>query len=120
VEKDSTIHIGGGAEGAIYKGVGAGAEVGYLGPTHGYGGGFGIFSANGLYDFPQVKRSAKLHPLATGGYSLGFRSGTINGYNFGFGVNYWIGERNGLRLEYRENVFRHEHFRGFRVAWTAR
>jgi hypothetical protein len=120
VEKASTIHLGAGVEGAIYRGFGAGSEVGYLGPTHGFREGFGIFSANGLYDFPQVGPSSKLHPLVTGGYSLGFRNGTANGYNFGFGVNYWVAERNGLRLEYRENVIHHEHFHGFRVAWTAR
>jgi opacity protein-like surface antigen len=120
VEKETTLHVGAGMDGAIYKGLGAGAELGFLGPRQELREGFGIFSVNGLYDFPQLRPSAKLHPFATAGYSLGFRSGTINGYNFGFGANYWISERMGLRFEYRDNVFHHEDFHGFRIAWTAR
>jgi opacity protein-like surface antigen len=116
----TTIHVGGGLDAAIYRGIGASAEVGYLGPRQQFKDyGFGVFSANGLYDLP-FSLSSKLRPFATGGYSMAFRDGTANGYNIGGGVNYWLGDRMGLRFEYRENVINDFHFHGGRIGWTFR
>jgi hypothetical protein len=60
---------------------------------------------------------------ATVGYTLFFRSGTANGFNFGGGVNYWFREHLGLRLEFRDNVsttWDTEHYLGFRVGLAFR
>src|SRR5262245_56503195 len=119
VDESTTLHLGAGGEGRIYKGFGAGAEVGFVGYTRQFRGGFGIFSANGLYDF-QVPPSSKLIPFATAGYSLGVRSGTINGFNFGFGANYWVADGKGIRLEFRQHRFVGRAFDEFRIGLSLR
>jgi len=96
------LHFGGGGELYLYKGLGIGVEVGYLGATQDLGEGIGIFSANGLYNFSRGDR--KVQPFVTGGYSLAFRSGTLNAINFGGGVHYWFSRKVGLRLEFRDHL----------------
>ena len=52
-----------------------------------------------------------------------FQSGTLNGYNFGGGVNYWLSDRAGLRFEVRDNVmpdYEDTHLVGFRFGVTFR
>ena len=115
------MHFGGGGEAGIYRGLGAGAEIGYLTRFADFGDGFGVFSPNGVYQFPIA--STKLTPFATGGYSLAFRSGTAHGFNFGGGVHYSLSDRSGLRLEFRDQVFdfgTFEHFYGFRLGISFR
>ena len=116
----ATLHAGGGGEAIIAKGIGVGAEVGYLGPTAYMGEGFGVFSANGYYHFIHRKDS-KLDPFVTGGYTLFFRSGTANLANFGGGVNYWFSRHVGLRAEFRDHLYTgSEHYWGFRFGATFR
>jgi hypothetical protein len=107
------MHVGGGGE-ALIKRVGVGGEIGYLTPWESMSDGIGVGNVNGSFNFA----SGKIKPFVTGGYTLFFRSGTANGYNFGGGVNYWFSERAGLRFEVRDNVLpdsRDTHFVGFRV-----
>lgn len=117
---ETTVHFGAGGGGPIYKGLGAGLELGYLSPAKRLGDGFGIFSANGSYHFLRESASGKVVPFATGGYSLAFSSGSANGFNFGGGVNYWFADRAGLRFEVRDHVFERSHFYGFRVGFAWR
>jgi hypothetical protein len=98
------LHFGGGLDAQFYKGLGIGAEVGYAGRARAMRTGFGIFSVNGSYHFSTGSRSGKFDPFVTGGYSLFFRSGTLNALNFGVGTNYWLGEKAGLRLEFRDHA----------------
>ena len=119
-ERTNTFQFGGGGEGRIYKGLGAGAELGYLFPGKRFQDGFGLFSANGFYHFPSLIPSGKLIPFATGGYSGGFtREWGENWFNFGGGVDYWFHQNVGLRLEVRDNVDPNHsqplHLVGFRV-----
>ncbi|MCI0423655.1 MAG: porin family protein [Acidobacteria bacterium] len=118
----ATLHFGVGGEGLVYKGLGIGGEIGYVGPARGLQEGVGLFSANGSYHFRNASASGKLVPFVTGGYSLIFRDGTASGVNFGGGVNYWFRERVGLRLEFRDQVFadRTTHFYGFRIGLAFR
>ena len=48
-ETRATVHFGAGGEALVHKGLGVGAELGYLAPTDGDG--FGLFSANASYHF---------------------------------------------------------------------
>ena len=112
------MHTGGGGE-ALIKRVGIGGEVGYLAPWRDLRDGIGVGSANGSFNL----RPGKVSPFVTGGYSLFFRSGTANGYNFGGGVHYWLSDKTGLRFEVRDNVlpeYKDLHFVGFRVGVTFR
>jgi hypothetical protein len=99
---NGTLHIGGGAEKIFGPGIGVGAEIGAVGSWNNFRTAIGIFSVNGSYHF--LPRPARIDPFVTGGYSLGFRSGTLNFGNFGGGINYWFGERLGLRTEFRDHV----------------
>jgi opacity protein-like surface antigen len=118
-----TVHFGVGGEALVYKGLGLGGEVGYLAPWSSVGDGMGTFSPDLSYHFRSRSGEQKLVPFVTGGYTLFFRSGTANGFNFGGGVNYWFREHLGLRLEFRDNVwttYATGHFLGFRVGLAFR
>lgn len=119
-----TFHYGGGAEGLVYKGLGAGAEIGYIHPTKNFGCGLGVFSANGSYHFGNYRSGGVVTPFVTGGYSLLFRSRTANAFNVGGGVTYWFRRGIGLRFEFRDHVWPEEgevgHLIGFRVGLAFR
>ncbi len=97
-----TFHLGGGGEGILGRGIGVGVELGALGPRA-FSDALGVLSANGYYHFRHGKHH-KVDPFVTGGYSLFFRGGTMNMYNFGVGANYWFSDRLGFRLELRDQL----------------
>lgn len=118
----ATLHVGGGGEGLVYKGLGMGAEVGYLSAFENLGDGLGILSTNISYHFVKPASNQKLVPFVTGGFSLAFRNGTSGGGNFGGGVQYWVRPHLGLRFEFRDHVFSSDtpHLYGFRVGLSFR
>ena len=91
--------------GFLYKGLGIGAEVGYVAPTQSFNSGLGLVSVDGSYHFISSDRTKKVAPFITGGYSLLFGPGAANGLNFGGGVNWWMRDRLALRLEARDHIF---------------
>jgi len=102
---DGYLHFGIGGEGVIYKGLGLGAEIGYLFANGCPSCGLGLGSINGYYQFKSVGSSRKLVPFITGGFSAAVGSGGVgSGFNFGGGVNYWLRRRVGLRLEFRDHI----------------
>jgi hypothetical protein len=101
-DSQAVVHIGGGGEGLLAGGLGVTGELGYLSNYQDFSGGIGVFSVGGIYAF---NRDRKTVPFANGGYTLFFRSGTENGFFFGGGFNHWIGERWGIRVEGRDQVF---------------
>jgi hypothetical protein len=97
-----------------------GAEVGGIGALQESGGGLGLLSANGSYHFA---RQRKVSPFLTGGYSSVFGHGQRNLVNFGGGMNYWLRERIGLRLEIRDHIYADgtgRHLLGFRIGFAFR
>ena len=99
------LHIGAGGEGLVYKGLGVGGEVGYIGLARGLSGGAGILSPNVSYNFRSASKSGKFVPFVTGGYSAVIGSGGVGtAINFGGGMNWWFKERVGLRLEVRDHI----------------
>lgn len=103
-ESAGMLHFGAGGEGLLTRRLGIGSEIGYLGPTRGLSEGIGIFSVNAVYRFTGAVPGRRVFPFLTGGYSLGFRQGTLHIVNFGGGVQYWFRDRLGLRLEFRDHV----------------
>lgn len=95
------LHTGGGGQGLLTGGLGVNAEVGYFGFLEAPGNGVGIFSPGIVYSF---NRSKKTVPFVTGGYSLWFREGIGHGVYFGGGVDRWMSERWGIRIEGRDQV----------------
>jgi hypothetical protein len=113
----ATMHMGAGGEWIPGKGIGAGGEIGALGPTSGFAENvLGVVSLNGYYHF--LHETRRVDPFVTGGYSLLFRSGHANTGNFGVGVNYWFVPKIGAKLEFRDHVWpvdgSHIHYWGVR------
>ncbi len=100
---EGTLHFGGGGEVNLFKGLGFGAEIGYLAPKGYLGEGVGVLSLDGQYTFG-TGGPGRVRPFLTGGYSLVFRSGHANAINFGGGIHYWFARHAGLRLEFRDHV----------------
>jgi len=111
-QKRGGVNTGFGGEVFVYKGLGVGAEAGYLAPDWSFSGnnGVGVVSLDGSYHFFGKKNHRRIEPFVVGGYSLyyGDRTATESGFNFGGGVNWWFSRHAGLRLELREQDHIHD------------
>lgn len=117
------LHIGGGGEGLVYKGLGVGGEIGYLGSADGLRDSIGILSTDISYRFTKATKSRKFAPFVTSGYSMLFRDSALNAVNIGGGANWWFKDRIGLRLELRDQIalrFEPVHFFGVRIGLAFR
>ena len=107
-------HLGAGGEVVLPRGIGAGAEVGFLGQTS-----FdvlGTLSINGYYHF---KRSGSWAPFATAGYSNFFTlDGHSNLANIGGGVNYWYKDHLGIKLEFLDHFRSGANYAEFRFGFN--
>ena len=100
------FQIGGGAEAFVFKGVAAGGEFSRILGSQGAGG-LNSLSANGSFHFLTRGKFNRFDPFATGGYTRFFSSGTgVNAVNFGGGMNYWLSEGFGLRMDFRDSKIR--------------
>lgn len=110
----STLQAGGGFEALVYRRlVGVGAEAGYVAPTRNLDLGFGVVSPNVYFHVP-IERSTNVDPYFTLGYSLLFRTGTQNAFNYGGGINWWFRPQTGLKLELRDHTYSGVHYWGVR------
>ena len=100
----ATVHVGGGVDVRIYKGLTVEADLGIVGG----GDKLGIFSSGVSYRFLNATQNRRLVPYLTAGYTGALTTiesgGGENWFNFGGGVDYWIGQRKGVRLEFRDQV----------------
>lgn len=87
--------------------------------------GVGIISTNAVYQFGTATRR-RITPFVTGGYTLLFRSETMNAVNLGGGANFWTSDAFALRVELRDHLpvvdgaVRDDHLWGLRVGFTWR
>jgi hypothetical protein len=115
-----TLHVGGGGEFLVYRGLGIGAEAGGIAALTQSGGGLGLISANGLYQFAPQRR---VSPFLTGGYSSVFGRGQRHLVNIGVGLTYWFQEGKGIRLEFRDHIYadnKRRHLLGVRIGFAFR
>lgn len=95
----ASIHLGVGGEAVFPKGIGVGAEIGFLGRQSLDV--LGSASINGYYHF---KRSGSWVPFATAGASNFFTITTNHKFaNIGGGVNYWYKDHFGIKLEFLDH-----------------
>lgn len=99
----AALHMGAGGEGILGKGIGIGGELGALLPANEVANAVGLVSIDGYYHF--VHGHEKFDPFVTGGYTLGFRSATVNLFNIGGGMNYWLISRLGFKVELRDHIW---------------
>jgi len=97
----ATVHLGGGGEGFIYRGLGVGAEIGYMALWSRFNDGPGVGSVNASYHFHHRATAGSIEPFVTAGYTLFFRAGTSGSANFGGGINYWLARQGAVRFEAR-------------------
>lgn len=96
----STIgEFAGGGEIVFAQTVGIGGELGVV-TKHGS---FGLFSLDGSVHLLRHAASGRFDPFVSGGYTRAFE--IFSGGNFGFGLNYWLTHRVGVRVEFRDLVF---------------
>jgi hypothetical protein len=118
------LHIGGGAEGFIYRGLSLCAEIGPGIPFSPGDHVYGLGSSNITYHFPAITTDRKMDPFLTGGYSLLFGnlslSSNQSGYNAGGGANFWLLRRAATRLEFRHQSSVHYKTMEVRVGMTFR
>ena len=117
------LHIGVGGEGLVYKGLGVGGEIGYIGASRELSRGIGVLSPNVSYNFTKASKSGKFAPFVTGGYTLLVGSDALHAVNAGGGVNWWFKDHLGLRLEFRDHValqFGSAHIFGVRIGLAFR
>ena len=101
----AVLNVTSGGEGFVYRGLAAGGEGGYGWISGNFKDGVGMFSANPAYHFKGQGRSRALVPFITGGYSMLFRDGHVNGFNAGGGATWWTGAHFGVRCEGRIHHF---------------
>lgn len=113
------LHPGGGGQVLLTGGLGIAVEMGYLAYLEAPGSGMGLFSPGVVYSF---NRAARTQPFVNAGYTLFFRSGTASGIFFGGGVDRWMGEHWGIRIEGRDQIMPvcNEHFLEARFAIVIR
>jgi hypothetical protein len=101
----STLQIGGGAEGYVYKGLGFGADIGALRTfsTTGTGNWSGMMTLNTLYNFNTTDMS-KISPFIIGGLTLIPAFDVPGGVNIGGGLQYWFRNGIGMRVEFRDHI----------------
>jgi hypothetical protein len=118
---DAVGHTGGGGEGVFWKGISAGGDISAVYPFRCASCVIGVGNLNGGFHYNAGRVDRKWEPFATAGYSLYFRSGTANGFNYGGGVVYWFKPHVGLRLEVRDHRIADYHmFTQFRIGLSFR
>lgn len=101
------FQAGGGGE-ARLGALGLGADLGYAAPWEEFSDSVGTLSLNGTYYVKGTNRGRRTQPFATGGYTLLFKDATVNGVNFGAGVDRWMTDRVGMRFEFRDHIMMQE------------
>lgn len=105
----------GGGEIAIGRGFSAGPEMGFIAPSKGrfWDTVQGLAALNGYYHFRQDER-VRFDPYVSSGYSVVFRDGHLNMFNYGGGLNYWVIPNVGFRGEFRDRTGNGMHLWSFR------
>jgi hypothetical protein len=116
----STLQIGGGGEGYVYKGLGFGGDVGALNvqSTTGVRQWTSMVSLNALYHFNSADKS-RFSPFIIGGVTVIPAFDVPGGVNIGGGLQYWFRDRIGLRIEFRDHILtgmRNHHYPQARIA----
>jgi hypothetical protein len=94
----NSLHAAGGGE-LGFGALGLGGELGY------WSSGLGMGSVNGSVSSAKRASSQKTMLFLTAGYTTGFTfEGGFNAWNVGAGANYWISERRGFRVEFRDHI----------------
>jgi hypothetical protein len=102
-DRGSYFHGGIGGDFMINRYAGAGGEVGgILGRA--FGPNLAVLSGNGSLHLPVS--GSKFDPFATAGLTMVAAGGADLLFNFGFGANWWFRPRLGLRVEFRDHVWR--------------
>jgi hypothetical protein len=98
----SGLHAAGGAEVLVGGRAGVAAELGVLANATSA---LLVFSGNGVFHALRATTERGPSPFVTGGYTY-MRSGegSFNAWNVGAGLDIWLSDHVGVRLEFRDHV----------------
>ena len=101
--KKTTVHTGAGGHLIVYKGLGMNVETGFLFHPGNSEARTTLTSFGASYHLLNEKSPRKIVPFVATGYSYAANNTMLNMQmlNFGGGVDYWLREELGLRLEVR-------------------
>jgi hypothetical protein len=117
------VHVGAGGDAALGRHIGLGGEIGLLAPTSNQ---FAITTGvlTGGVSYHLSGAGQRIDPFVSAGAGALVSSGGAGILYGGGGVNYWLKERLGLRLEFRYHHWPHSdgpvRFLGFRAALAFR
>ena len=112
----SLVHAAGGGEVLVAKGAGVSGEAGVLANSDSR---LVVVSVNGAFHFSNGPARRGPAPFVTGGYThMGNAEGSFSGWNVGGGVDLWMNNQVGLRVEFRDHV--RPDFRGAVQYWAIR
>lgn len=95
------LHTGGGVDIVHRSGLGVGTELGYAGPfPDGFDYGIGLLSFTGSYRW----LGESVVPFVNAGLTRTVIRGSGNAWHAGGGVDYWLRDGFGLRLELRDHM----------------
>lgn len=103
--KKTTLHVGVGGHLMVYNGLGMNVETGALFHPANMEARTTLTSFGASYHFLNSRSPRRIVPFVTAGYSYAANSTMPNMHmvNFGGGVDYWLREELGLRLEVRDH-----------------
>jgi hypothetical protein len=111
----NAVHAAGGVDVLAAGRVGVSGEFGIFGNISSV---LWVTSANGTFALVDGS-AARVVPFVTGGYTrMSSGDGSFNAWNVGAGINAWLGERIGVRADFRDHV--RPDSRGNVQYWTVR
>ena len=114
----TTLHVGGGLDVIHRSGLGVGTELGWAGPfPDGFDYGIGLLSVTGSYRW---LLGDSVVPFVNAGASSAVLRGSGRASHVGGGLEYWVHEGFGLRLELRDHIPSNEdaHLWGARIGFV--
>ncbi len=112
----SSVHAAGGVEALVVGRAGVGGELGVLANSSSA---LIVVSANGVLHVLTPQSASRLSPYVTGGYThMSSGEGGFGAWNVGGGLDLWLKDRVGMRLEFRDHV--RPDSRGAVQYWTVR
>lgn len=112
----SSVDVAGGGELLFGGRAGIGSEFGVFANS---GSMLFVFSANGVLHLSGTTAKERASPFVTGGYTaMGSGEGSFNAWNVGGGVDLWLKDHFGFRIDARDHV--RPDSRGTVQYWTIR
>lgn len=117
------VHISGGGEAFVFRGLSVGGELGYHTFVERYATGFGVGTMTVGYHFVDRDTPKRFDPFVSMGFPGFYATREFGGGaagSLGGGLTYWFKRKIGLRAEYRIYALAEEGIQTFRIGLSFR